>query len=205
MKQTFCRPRKPGKPGICDREPDESLETYDDVVDDYIRRYRDSAQAERQFFKDCSFQKAIRYAGRCMRSDGKRHGHHQRRSQQTLIEVESVLQECAEEMRACETFHELYELIHREIYPIDDVGPLLVYDAATSIGAHLGLDPDRIYLHSGTAQGARAILRISGRKAIDRSELPTAFMRLGCCEVEDCLCIYKRDLARIARQRQQAN
>src|SRR4051812_11239606 len=107
MKPTLCRPRKPKEPVICDPEPDESLETYDDMVDDYIRCYRDIAQAERQFFKGCSFQKAIRYAGRCMRSDAKRHGHHQRRSQVTLIEVESVLQDCAEEMRACETFHEL--------------------------------------------------------------------------------------------------
>src|SRR5438132_4846508 len=89
MKPTVCRPRKPKEPGICDREPDERLEIYDDIVDDYIRRYRDSAQAERQFFKECSFQKAIRYAGHCLRSDGKRHGHHQRRSQGTLIEVES--------------------------------------------------------------------------------------------------------------------
>jgi hypothetical protein len=205
MKQPFCRPPRPKEPGICGREPDESLETYDDVVDDYIRRYRDCAQAERQFFKDCSFQKAIRYAGHCMRSDDKRHGHHQRRSQETLIEVESVLQECTEEMRACETFHELHELIHRKIHPINDVGPLLVYDAATSIGAHLGLNPDCIYLHSGTAEGAKAILRIRGRKTISRSELPSAFMRLRCCEVEDCLCIYKSDLARIAREKQQAN
>jgi hypothetical protein len=205
VKPTLCRPRKPNLPGICDREPDEALATYDDVVDDYIRRYRDRAQAERQFFKDCWFRTAIRYAGHCMRSDGKRHGHHQRRSQQTLIEVESALQECAEEMRACETFHELHELIHREIDPINDVGPLLVYDAATGIGAHLGLNPDRIYLHSGTATGANAVLRISGRKTINRSELPSAFMRLRCCEVEDCLCLYKRELARIARQKHRAN
>jgi hypothetical protein len=51
MKQPLCRPRKPTDPGICGREPDGSLETYDDVVDDYIRRYRDRAQAERQFLK----------------------------------------------------------------------------------------------------------------------------------------------------------
>jgi hypothetical protein len=77
-----------------------------------------------------------------------------------------------------------------------------VYDTATSIGVHLGLNPDRIYLHSGTADGAKAILRIRRRKTLNRSELPSAFMRLRCCEVEDCLCIYKRDLARIARQNQ---
>lgn len=80
-----------------------------------------------------------------------------------------------------------------------------MYDGTTSISAHLGLNPDRIYLHSGTDQGAKAILRIRNRKTMNRSELPAAFMRLRCCEIEDCLCIYKRDLARFARQRQKEN
>jgi hypothetical protein len=205
MKQILCHPPKPKKLGVCDREPDESLGTYDDLVDDYIHRYLDIAQAERRFFKGCSLQKAIRYASRCMRFDGKRHGHHRRRSQETLIGVENVLQECAEEMRACDTFHDLHDLIHREIHLIHDVGPLLVYDATASIGAHLGLNPDRIYLHSGTTEGAKALLRIRGRKTFKRSELPSAFMRLRCCEVEDCLCIYKRDLNRLAGQKRYAN
>jgi hypothetical protein len=175
------------------------------VVSDYISRYRDVAQAERQSFKDCSLQEAIRYAGLCMRPGGKRHGHHQRRSKTTLMEVESVLQEGAEELRDCETFHELHELIDGKIGSISDVGPLLVYDAATAIGASLGLNPDRIYVHSGTRDGAKAILgpKISGRKTISRTELPRAFMRLRCWEVEDCLCSYKRDLARIARRARQ--
>src|SRR5262249_11947612 len=95
--------------------------------------------------------------------DGKRHGHHRRQSQATLLEDESGLQGFPEQMRACETFHDLHELIHGEIHSIEKVGPLLVYDAAISIGAHLGLNPDRIYLHSGTKKGAKAILRTEGR------------------------------------------
>jgi hypothetical protein len=101
--------------------------------------------------------------------------------------------------------HKLHEVIHREIYPIEDVGPLLVYDAATSIGVHLSLNPDRIYRHSGTAEGAKAILPIRGRKTVNRSELPSAFLRLRCCEIENWPCIYERVLARIARRTQRAN
>lgn len=201
MKQTFCCPRKPKKVGICDREPVMRLDTYDDIIDDYIRRYRNCIQAERQFFKNCSFRKAIRYAGQCLRSDGKRHGHHRRRSEKTLVEVERLLQACTRRLRPCDTFDELHERIHREIHPINDVGPLLVYDAAITIGAHLGLSPDRIYLHSGTAEGAKAVLRVGRRKTIKRSELPSAFMRLRCYEVEDCLCIHKGHLAQIAGTR----
>jgi hypothetical protein len=205
MKQIVCRPPKPTKPGVCGREPYKNLATYNDVVNDYIRCYRDYVEGERKFFRKCSFRKAIRHAGLCMRSDGKRHPHHQRRSEATLIHVESILQECANRMRAYKTFDELHELVHSEIHPIDDVGPLLVYDVATNIGTHLGLSPDRIYLHRGTRDGAKALLSIKGRKTINRSELPPAFMRLRRSEIEDCLCIYERELARIARRNRQGN
>jgi len=77
---------------------------------------------------------------------------------------------------------------------------MVVYDLTTWIGAYLGLSPDRIYLHASAAEGARAILRTTGRQTIARSELPAAFRRLRCSECEDCLCIYKSDLARISSQ-----
>jgi hypothetical protein len=201
-----CHPRARKEAGICDREPDESLESYDDVVDHYIRNCLDGAQEERHFFNGCSLKEAIRYAGMCMRPDKKRHSHHLRRSTTTLAEAESVLQECANELRACETFDELHSLIHSKIHPINGIGPLVVYDVATWIGACRGLHPDRVYLHSGTAKGARAMVPILGRKTISRSELPAAFRRLRCCEIEDCLCTYADDLARIeTRLRQRTN
>ena len=143
---------------------------------------------------------AIHYAGHCMRGDGKRNTHHQRRSQETLFEVESALQKCAGEIRGCATFHELHELIYGETEAIIGAGPLLVYDAATVIAANLGLNPDRIYLHSGTARvpNPSSILAVVKQSS---SELPSAFMRLHCYEIEDCLCLYKRELALIARQK----
>jgi hypothetical protein len=49
---------------------------------------------------------------------------------------------------------DLHELIRREIDPISGIGPLVVDDAVTWIGAHLDRGPDRIYLHAGTAEGA---------------------------------------------------
>jgi hypothetical protein len=115
--------------------------------------------------------------------------------------VESVLQESSRRIRACETFDELHGLIQSEINQIDGVGPLLVYDATTTLGAHLGLNPDRIYLHAGTAVGAKALLSVVGRSTIMRSELPPAFLRPRCYEVENCLCIYKDELARIDRRK----
>jgi hypothetical protein len=174
------------------------LGSYDALVDAYIRDFREPARLEREFFKRCSLEQAIEFAALCKRSDGKRHSHHLRRSRKTLEEAESVLQACSDEMRACETFDDLYRLIWQEIYPIKGIGVLVVYDVATWIGANLGLSPELVYLHAGAGDGATT-LGFNRRRTLNRVELPRAFWRLRAYEVEDCLCIYKDELAAIPR------
>jgi hypothetical protein len=180
-----CRP----KPG--------SLDSYDDVVDAYIRDYRRPAQRERQFFNECgSLERAIEFAALCKLPDCKRHPHHYRRARAALAEAESVLQGCAAELRDCETFHDLYRVIRREILPIAGIGILVVYDVTTWIGAHLDLAPKVVYLHAGAGEGAAA-LGFDKRGTVSRMDMPRAFWRLRAYEIEDCLCIFKDVLASI--------
>jgi hypothetical protein len=175
------------------------LDSYEAVVDAYIRDCREAAQRERQFFKECgSLHKAIEFAALCKLPDGKRHPHQYRIPRRALAEAEAALQECADELRGCEAFHELDRLVRREIGAIAGVGDLTVYDVATRIGAHLDLAPEVVYLHAGAAKGA-ASLGFRGRGTVNPQELPRAFGRLRAYEVEDCLCIYKRQLAEISR------
>ena len=57
------------------------------------------------------------------------------------------------------------------------------------------------YLHGGTRIGAMA-LGFSGKEtSIERSSLPNEFRRLTPHELEDCLCIFKDDLRKLARRR----
>ena len=79
------------------------------------------------------------------------------------------------------------------------IGRLTVYDVTTRIAAHLGLTPECVYMHAGTAVGAKA-LGLEATKTIGPMELPEAFRRLRPYEIEDCLCLYKRQLLEIARQ-----
>ena len=94
-------------------------------------------------------------------------------------------------MRKCSSFEALHTLIEREIGGIPDIGPLTVYDVATRIGAHLQLEPEKVYLHSGTKKGARALGLGARRKSLEPAELPVEFGRLTAREIEDCLCLYK--------------
>jgi hypothetical protein len=77
------------------------------------------------------------------------------------------------------------------------IGPLAVYDITQRIGRYLGLEPEDVYLHRGTREGARA-LGLCG-ETVKKDQFPAAFQRLSAAEIEDCLCIFKDELKRVSQ------
>lgn len=134
-----------------------------------------------------------------MLPSGKRHPHQYRIPLSILREVERDLQAVSASLRSCATFDELFRLVQSEIGGICGVGELTIYDVTTRLGAYLGLEPERVYLHAGTKEGARYLGINTRRESFEPSELPCAFRKLRPREIEDCLCIYKRQLAKRAR------
>jgi hypothetical protein len=172
----------------------------EEVVASYIREFRPGADRELDFFRNCtSLQRAVKYAGLSMLPSGKRHPHQYRIPLSVLREVERDLQAVSVSLRGCATFDELFRLVQSEIGGIFGVGELTIYDVTTRLGAFLGLEPERVYLHAGTKEGARYLGITTRRESFEPSELPRAFRRLRPREIEDCLCIYKRQLAKHAR------
>jgi hypothetical protein len=173
------------------RQSRPEFHSLSEVVDEYIRRHRMSAAAELDFFSQKSFPVAIEYAALLKLANGNRHPHAYRRQLQALEEAHRRLKAIPGEMRKCSSFESLHTLIEQTIGDIPDIGPLTVYDVATHIGAHLHLEPAKVYLHSGTRKGARALGLGARRKTLEPSELPVEFNRLTAREIEDCLCLYK--------------
>jgi hypothetical protein len=125
--------------------------------------------------------------------NGKRHPHQRRVPRESLEESRRRLIQNLPSLKRVPTFDELFQLIDTLIRPISKVGELTVYDTSLRIGARLGLEPAKVYLHAGTRQGARA-LGLSDRprrEALEMAELPAPLQRLTAREVEDLLCIYK--------------
>jgi hypothetical protein len=167
--------------------------TFDDIVSDYIRNYRDAARAEMETFRrERNRAAAIRRAALCELPDGKRHPHQCLIPKRLLELAEERLQAAAKRLVDARDFDALHEIVKREIGSVHGIGTLMVYDITHRIGAHFGKSPRLIYLHRGTKEGA-AILGFRG-ETLDPALLPAEFSRLTAAEVEDCLCIYKDDL-----------
>lgn len=167
--------------------------TIDEIVAAYIQDCRGAARSEMRFFEiQRCMTGAIHHAALCVLPSGKRHPHQRRLRQVVLNEAERSLQEMADALGRAPDFFRLHRLMQEQIGMITGMGELTVYDIAHRIGAFLGKPPTLVYLHAGTAIGARA-LGFRG-DTVDPSQLPPAFSRLSAAEIEDCLCIYKAEL-----------
>lgn len=106
--------------------------------------------------------------------------------------AERALQRVAHRLVRSRSFEDLHYEVARTI-GMKGIADLTIYDITHRIGAYLGKGPRVVYLHRGTAEGARH-LGFRGT-TLDPKLLPTAFSKLTPAEIEDCLCIYKSDLA----------
>jgi hypothetical protein len=168
------------------------LMTVSEIVADYIREYRANARDKMRFYEiQRSPAKAIEKAALCVLPSGKRHPHQHRISGAVLELAEARLQEVQGQLKRAKNFDALHRIIAERIGSIPGIGALTVYDIAHRIGAFFRIYPELVYLHAGTRKGA-SFWGIKG-DAFDPGILPKPFLRLLPYEIEDCLCIYKKD------------
>lgn len=178
---TSCRPSKP--------PPDSRLAT---IVRHYIDRHR--PQEELDYFRGLpDYATAVEKAGLAQRADGRIFDHQRRLGARKLRQVHRVLAEVPG-LDRCRSFADLHARIQEAILHIPGVGELMAYDTALRIGAHLGLMPEAVYLHTGARVGAKALGLDHRAPSIPMRALPPELRRLAPHEVEDVLCIYKARL-----------
>ena len=100
------------------------------------------------------------------------------------------------ELQKCKDFESIHEIVSDS--KINGFGVLCVYDTSLRIASYLNIKPDRIYLHAGTLEGAKALgLKTKGERYLTVDELPREFKNIDCDYIEDILCIYKDKLTKV--------
>lgn len=134
---------------------------------------------------------AIKNAALARMPSGKRFSHQRRVPRAVLERAHRALLVLEKDLKRATTFHELYTIVEKALTRIRGVGELTIYVVSIRLGAFLGLDPDRVYLHAGTRVGARHLGFANWRLWLLLSELPAPLNTLSGGEAEDVLCIFK--------------
>lgn len=164
------------------------------IVRTYTNRIRPCTKAELDWFRQQpDLSSAIEHAALAINGKGKRY-RHQRQGKEILEQARNILQANSRSIEQCHSFDELLELIDVILQPINNIGELYMYDTSLRIGAKLNLLPTKVYLHTGTRVGAKALGFDGKAKSLDVSALPQDLQELEPHEIEDVLCIFKDDL-----------
>jgi hypothetical protein len=171
------------------------------MVREYIARKRPYKKEERDYFRGLSLEKAIETAALAKNSEGKRSGHHRRRTPAQLAQGKAKLIALLPKIRQCESFDELHNMVCGMTDEVKGIGELYAYDTAYLIGIRLRLRPKRVYLHAGAREGAKALEFSGSLPYLKPSQLPAELQLLKASEMEDFLCIYEAALGRVRRLR----
>jgi hypothetical protein len=173
-----------------------TVDAMEAAVDDYIARIRPEMQGEFRYYRILrTDEDAVSRAALAQLPKGKRHWHQRRIPRASLEQSREHLLASLPTLRGAGTLDELFDIVNALIRPIPEIGELAVYDTAVRIGARFGLEPENVYVHAGTRDGARVLGFDGGRYVIEMNELPEPIRRLSGREAEDFLCRYKSKLA----------
>jgi hypothetical protein len=163
------------------------------LVAEYKVDVRRDAAAELDDFRRANRtdEDAISQAALAELPTGKRHSHQYRIQRAALRESRRRLLEQLPQLRLALSFDELLGQVDRIVRPIRGIGELTTYDTALKIGARFGLEPEVVYLHRGTREGARNLWLRTRGGTLRMSDLPRELRTLKPREVEDFLCLYK--------------
>ena len=178
-----------------------------------VRDYQNMDQwveaEDRRRFREMAFEQAVAVAGEGRRADGAYHPHVEakpgrpltayRKSALTQFRDRLTSDTVLHEISSATRFDEIHQILEREARHVHDVGAVTVYDAAVSISANQGYEPEEVYLHADPRKGARALIRGLSKDRIGVDELPEAALqilkdyKLGdddftAGEIEDILC-----------------
>jgi len=164
------------------------------LVHDYLHKWGNSYHLEDQWWgdKELTWEAAITRAWKSRLKNGVMHGHQRRVAKKLSQGLEIALADSLNP-KDFKDFESLYDWVKSVVDRVKGLGLTTAYDVARRLGAWLELEPSLVYLHAGTAIGARKF-GIDGEVAA-LSAFPNEIQVLGATHLENFLCIYKDKLS----------
>lgn len=160
------------------------------LTQEYMKIYGESYDVEDIWWGDktLTWEQAVARAWKSRFEDRNMHPHQYRVSNHLPEGLKLALdnQKQPEIFQDFDALHDWIQNICRDVWGL---GATTAYDVARRLGAWLGLKPDLVYLHAGTAQGAKKFG--INKKTAELSEFPPEIQALGATHAENFLCIYK--------------
>jgi hypothetical protein len=180
----------------CPTPAPDSFASLQAIVDDYRARYEHRVASEAAFFGDDgqTIAQAVARAARSELKCGRMHDHQCRPGRKVMARCVAALAGHEALFEAHRDFAAVHASVRHLLTEVEGAGELIVYDIAERIGWRLRLEPQDVYLHRGTRDGAM-ILRPNLRgKTMKARDLPAELAGLSPANLENLLCIYKAAL-----------
>lgn len=127
-----------------------------------------------------------------MRGHQRRVGKHRLKNYAQALLSEESIDRTRKALRS-RNFHFVYPVFKEETRNHYLVSDLTAYDTAQRICSAYGIEPEFVYLHTGTTVGARNLgIAIRGKQYLKKHELPDWLTSsLSPADIENFMCIYK--------------
>ena len=169
-----------------------------DLITEYQRNYLPKFKCELRWYANRpTLRDAIDLAARARWKEGKKLSHQWHIKNETLQIAASKLILIERQLVSSTTFNDIIERVEANIRSIWGIGSLTIYDTSLRIGAKIGNFPTEVYLHAGAKDGARKLLGetyIRGKQKISKSSFSRHFEILKPCEIENFLCVMRKQL-----------
>ena len=172
-----------------------------EIVSDYIESKRPEAELELSFYRTLpNLEEAIRVSALAkVLKDGEeeKHDHQWRIPPKLLEELRKGLIKKQDAIRSCKDFDSLLAITEQVAGKIWKNAELTIYDTAHRLATYRGIEPEFIYLHAGTREGARELGFPGNKKFLRHEDLPKQLRTLKPYELENLFCTRRSTFRRL--------
>jgi hypothetical protein len=179
------------------------LSTYIDIYDDYKHHCFALQESYYNWYKKASnLESAVTKAFHSKNENGKLHSHQRRVGHKRLAKAARIALGYLNNNSKVifDNFDRIHDFVKQIAKDVEGFGDLASYDISVRIAQYLNCEIKEVHLHAGVTDGVKAMgFKARDGQTMSIDQFPHPFNQLSADHLENLLCIYKDDLAKIYR------